>query len=166
MRTHPTRLHDTLGGDRQEVIKLIEQLATAMIYGQDRQSCIAACDELVTFAVDYFAMENTLMSRQGNPRNSLDEEENNRFVAYVNDLRERFNSESVIVTSEALNTLFDGLKSHIQRSDRSLGGASSELPAAVGDELPLPRGAPCTEQGDRRLWQTRQRFRRRATDSS
>lgn len=167
MRAHPTRVHDTLGGDRQEVVKLIEQLAVAMIIGNSRQSCIAACDEQVTFAVDYFAMERTLMNRQGAPRTSSDDDENNRFVSYVNDLRDRFKSDSVVATGEALNTLLAGLKSHIQRTDRSLGCASSDLPPAVGDELPAqPQGGPCPEQGERRFWQTRQRFRRRASDCS
>jgi hypothetical protein len=68
MRTQPTCVHDTLGGDRQAVIKLIEQLAAAMITGEDRQSCSAACDELLNFTVDYFAMETTLMNCQGAPR--------------------------------------------------------------------------------------------------
>jgi len=167
MRTQPTCIHDTLGGDRQAVIKLIEQLAAVMITGEDRQSCSAACDKLVSFTVDYFAMEKTLMNRQGAPRTFDDDDENNRFVGYVNDLSERFKSESEIVTSEALNTLLDGLKSHIQRTNRSLGGTSSDLPSAVGDEpLALPRGDRCPEQGERRLWQTRQSLRRRASDGS
>jgi len=158
-------IHDTLGGNRQEVIKLIEQLAVAMITGKDRQSCITACDELVAFTIDYFAMENTLMNRHGTPQNALDDDENNRFVGYVNDLRDRFKSDSEIVTSEALNTLLEGLKSHIQRIDGSLGGASSDLPPAADDEHPeQPRGCPCIEQGERRLWPIRQRVRRRTAN--
>lgn len=167
MTTSSTGLHDTLAGNRLEVIKLIEQLAVAIIYGGDRQSCIAVCDELLIFAVDYFAMENTLMNRHGISRDSLADDENSRFVGYVDDLRDRFKSESAIAASEALNTLLDGLKSHIQRVDRSLGGASTDLPPAVDDEFPaVPRGSPCLAQGERRLWQMRQSFRRRSSDHS
>lgn len=165
MRTQLTCVHDTLGGNRREVVKLIEQLAAAMITGEDRESCSAACDELVTFTVDYFAMENTLMNRQGTLRNALDDDENLRFIDYLNDLRDRFKSDSVIVTSETLNTLLDGLKSHIQRTDRLLGGTSSDLPTVVGDKRPEPfRGSPSLEHSERRIWQTRQKFRRRASD--
>lgn len=165
MRTHPERVHDTLGGDRREVIKLIEQLAAAMIMGKDRQSCVAACDELVTYALAYFAMELSLMTCQGTPRSAADDDESKRFVGYVNDLRDRFKTDSEMVTSEALNTLLDGLKAHIQRTDRSLGGAVSDFPPGVGDEGPaLPRSGLCPAHGERRLWQTRQSFRRRASD--
>jgi len=167
MSTRPTRVHDRISEVRQEVIKLIRQLAVAMITGRDRQSCIAACDELATFAVDYFAMEQILMNRQGAPRTSVNDDESNRFVDYVNDLRDRFKSDSVVATGEALTTLLDGLKSHIQRTDRLLCGDSSNLPSAEVDELStLPRGGACREQGERRLLQTRQRFRRRASDHS
>lgn len=119
--------HGKIDSDHQKLFDLIDQLASAMKAGEGKQACAKVISELLSYTKSHFSMEEALMSRQGYPQSTAHKGEHDKFVARINDFKNKFEAGSGVVSIEILTFLRDWLSSHIQKTDKAM---VAVLPAA------------------------------------
>jgi hemerythrin len=107
--------------EHEELVRLINDLHSAMKAGKSRDLMGYTLDKLVAYTKTHFANEEAAMARHGYPELASHRKEHVDFTKHVADFQRKFDAGETAVTVDVMEFLRKWLVDHIQKSDRHYG---------------------------------------------
>ena len=111
----------------KKLIELINQLNDAKQAGKSAEMLGSVLFELVDYTVFHFGYEEKLMAEYKYADTPAHKAEHAKFIQTVGDLKKKFDSGDVVITSDIMKFLCDWLIDHILRADKKLGQELTKL---------------------------------------
>jgi len=114
---NPILRHDQTDGDHRKLFDLVDQLAAAVIAGEEMDVCATIIDRLIDQLIGYtrsrFATEACLMTRHCYAQAAAQKAEHDDFIDKVVNLRQKIGSGSAVLSIETLSVMRDWLNDHV-----------------------------------------------------
>jgi len=109
-----------LDEDHRRLIKLVDDLHSAMDQGKGREVLGGVLAELLKYTREHFKREEDFMQRIGYEDFLAHKQEHERLVLSLRDIQKRFDTGEAVLTLTVSSFLFEWLFNHIMRVDKKL----------------------------------------------
>ena len=106
-----------IDGQHQQLVKLINDLHSAMLKGDGNHALGRILDQLVLYAENHFSYEETLLHERGYSALAPHRAEHQKLTAQVRGLQEQFRSGKLLMTVGVMQFLKEWLANHILTRD-------------------------------------------------
>ena len=101
----------------KELIKMFNQLATAIQEKKEDDTLEKTLDDLINYAEEHFKIEETYFAQFGYPEEESHREEHLTFVLKVLDYKDKLNKEGKSLSIDVFHFLWNWFKNHIKVTD-------------------------------------------------
>lgn len=109
-----------IDGQHKELIRLVNELESAMRIGKGRDVVGDVLKGLVDYTVNHFAFEEDLMDQYGITTAPSHKEQHKKLVEDVSEYQDRFHAGTAPMSTELLTFLSRWLTNHILKTDKAL----------------------------------------------